>query len=165
MGPPSTGSTGLVAAMFDPAAVDDPTAFRTDRPASAQLVFGHGLHSCFGEVINRMHIHEIVAALLEAGPLTRAPEGAGRLSYDGPFAANLVVADPDDVVAGDQAAQEDVDVRHPAAHSLHGAQSYRDAAEGPSGVVHPTGVVAAGVGSGPQATRCRVKAAGGRRHG
>lgn len=80
----------LVAAMFDPSAVDDPTAFRTDRPAAAQLVFGHGLHSCFGEVINRMHIPEIVAALLEAGPLTRAPE-RGRLSYDGPFAANLVV--------------------------------------------------------------------------
>ena len=90
----SVGDTvlaGVLPAMFDPSVVEDPDSFRTDRPPLTRLIFGHGLHRCFGERINLVQIPETVAALLATGPVRRAPGAAGRLSYDGPFASRLVV--------------------------------------------------------------------------
>lgn len=73
---------GLLPAMFDASVVEDPDSFRTDRPASAYLFFGHGMHRCFGERINRVQLPEILAALLAGGDLRRAPGPAGRIRKD-----------------------------------------------------------------------------------
>ncbi|MGZ6694774.1 MAG: cytochrome P450 [Solirubrobacteraceae bacterium] len=85
------GSRVLVAtqsAMFDPRVVRAPREFRVDRPWSDYLHFGHGLHACFGQEINRVHLPAMATALLEGPPLTRA----GKLSWDGPYPASLRVA-------------------------------------------------------------------------
>jgi cytochrome P450 len=38
----------VASAMFDEAAVEEPEAFRLDRPAHTYLHFGHGPHACLG---------------------------------------------------------------------------------------------------------------------
>ena len=89
------GSKVLVAtqsAMFDGHSVRAPRAFRLDRPFDSYLHFGHGLHMCFGREINRVHLPAMAIALLEGPPLRRAPGGAGRMTYDGPYPASLTVA-------------------------------------------------------------------------
>ncbi|HEX8085681.1 MAG TPA: cytochrome P450 [Solirubrobacteraceae bacterium] len=85
------GATVLVAtesAMFDPAAVPSPNAFRIDRPFEAYLHFGHGLHTCFGLAINRAQLPALGLALLERPGLRRAQ----RLRWEGPFPSSLRVA-------------------------------------------------------------------------
>ena len=82
---------GVLPAMFDPEAFPEPERFRADRPASAYLHFGHGLHTCFGERINLVQIPEIVAAVLRLPHLRRAPGTDGRITYQGPFPDRFVV--------------------------------------------------------------------------
>ena len=82
---------GVMPAMFDPDAFPDPDAFRVDRPLSAYLHFGHGLHTCFGERINLVQIPELVAAALRLPGLRRAPGPDGQIAYDGPFPDRLVL--------------------------------------------------------------------------
>jgi cytochrome P450 len=89
------GARVLVAtqsAMFDPAAVEAPEQFRTDRPWDGYLHFGYGLHTCFGLQINRVQLPALATALLEGGPLRRAPGATGRLRWDGPYPSNLKVS-------------------------------------------------------------------------
>ena len=77
--------------MHDPAAVDEPEQFRLDRPASDYLLFGHGLHACFGEPIARAQIPALAAALLEGPRIRRARGDHGRLHFTGPFPSHLTV--------------------------------------------------------------------------
>jgi cytochrome P450 len=70
-------------AMFDPALVSAPWAFRTDRPAGAYLHWGHGQHSCAGAYINMAVIPAILAPLLRRGRLRRAEGSAGRMHKPG----------------------------------------------------------------------------------
>jgi cytochrome P450 len=89
------GSTVLIAtqsAMFDPAAFPKPEEFRTDRPFDDYLHFGHGLHTCFGRQINRVHLPALAAALLEGPDIRRAPGDAGQMTHDGPYPASLFVS-------------------------------------------------------------------------
>jgi cytochrome P450 len=86
------GAKVLVAtqsAMFDERAVSAPREFRVDRPWSDYLHFGHGLHTCFGLQVNRVHIPALATALLEGPRIRRAP--AGRLKYSGPYPSSLGV--------------------------------------------------------------------------
>jgi cytochrome P450 len=88
------GSKLLVAtqsAMFDERAVSAPREFRVDRPWSDYLHFGHGLHTCFGLEINRVHIPALATALLEGPRIRRAPDRSGRLKYSGPYPSSLRV--------------------------------------------------------------------------
>jgi len=55
------------------------------------------MHTCFGLYINYVQIPELVAGLVRLPGLRRAPGGAGRLVYDGPFPERLVVAFDKDV--------------------------------------------------------------------
>src|SRR5204863_9563829 len=41
-----------LSAMFDPLKFDTPNAFRMDRPGDNYLLWGYGLHTCFGAHIN-----------------------------------------------------------------------------------------------------------------
>jgi cytochrome P450 len=89
------GSTVLIAtqsAMFDKQAFPSPEAFRVDRPFEDYLHFGHGLHTCFGREINRVHLPALATALLEGPRIERAPGDAGQMVYDGPYPASMTVS-------------------------------------------------------------------------
>ena len=89
------GARVLVAtqsAMFDARKVAAPKEFRVDRPWSDYLHFGHGLHTCFGLDINRVHLPALAIALLEGPPIRRAPAQAGKLRWAGPYPCGLGVS-------------------------------------------------------------------------
>jgi cytochrome P450 len=84
------GMTVLAAtqsAMFDERVVDSPNEFRIGRPAYLDMHFGYGLHTCFGEHVNRVQIPGILKPLLRKQGLRRA----GELKYQGPFPSSLPV--------------------------------------------------------------------------
>jgi cytochrome P450 len=74
-------------AMFDERIVDQPNQFRVDRPEYLNMHFGYGLHTCFGQYVNRVQIPGILKPLLKRPGLRRA----GELQYDGPFPSTLPV--------------------------------------------------------------------------
>jgi cytochrome P450 len=74
-------------AMFDERMVDQPNQFRIDRPEYLGMHFGYGLHTCFGQYVNRVQIPGILKPLLKCPGLRRA----GDLQYTGPFPSSLPV--------------------------------------------------------------------------
>jgi cytochrome P450 len=78
--------------MFDRRTFPSPGEFRADRPFDDYLHFGHGLHTCFGREINRVHLPALAVALLEGAAITRAPGEAGEMTWDGPYPASLTVS-------------------------------------------------------------------------
>jgi cytochrome P450 len=88
------GTTVIAAtqsAMFDDTIVDAPNEFRTGRPEYAYMHFGYGLHTCFGQYLNRVQIPGILKPLLKRKGLRRADGAAGQLQYDGSFPRSLRV--------------------------------------------------------------------------
>jgi cytochrome P450 len=75
-------------AMFDERMVDQPNEFRIDRPEYLNMHFGYGLHTCFGQYVNRVQIPAILKPLLKRRGLRRA----GDLQYEGPFPSSLSVS-------------------------------------------------------------------------
>ncbi len=59
-------------AMFDGLEISTPDQFRTDRPWSAYIHWGYGMHACFGDAINRAVIPAMLKPLLARPGLTRA---------------------------------------------------------------------------------------------
>ena len=80
-----------LAAMFDPEAVPDPERFDASRPFDQYLHFGFGPRHCFGRYIAETALLEVFRSLLLRPGLSRAPGRDGRLTFDGPAAAGLVV--------------------------------------------------------------------------
>jgi cytochrome P450 len=78
-------------AMFDDRIVDAPDDFRIGRPSYTYMHFGYGLHTCFGQYINRVQIPGILKPLLKRKGLRRAEGDAGQLQYTGPFPRSLGV--------------------------------------------------------------------------
>jgi cytochrome P450 len=75
-----------LSAMFDPLEIDAPESFRTDRPWGDYMLWGYGLHTCFGATINRAVIPAILRPLLARAGLRRAGGDAGRIDFGGtPF--------------------------------------------------------------------------------
>jgi len=88
------GTTVMAAtrsAMFDGRRVNDPGAFRLDRPDHQYMHFGYGLHECFGIYINRAMIPAVCKSVLKRKNLRRAAGEAGMLQMDGAFAKSLVI--------------------------------------------------------------------------
>lgn len=81
-----------LSAMFDPLKVESPEEFRTDRPWDDYILWGYGLHSCFGAYINRAVIPAILKPLLCKPGLRRADGAAGRVDCGGtPFPGHFSV--------------------------------------------------------------------------
>ena len=78
-------------AMFDERFVDAPCEFRVGRPEYMSMMWGYGIHTCFGQYINRVQIPGILKPLLCRKNLRRAPGDAGQLGYTGPFPTRLGV--------------------------------------------------------------------------
>ena len=82
-----------LSAMHDERAVDAPEEFRPGRPWDQYMHFGHGLHECFGEQINRVQLPALAMALFERGDVSRAPGDAGEVKWRGDFPSGLRVAE------------------------------------------------------------------------
>jgi cytochrome P450 len=78
-------------AMFDDTVIDAPNEFRINRPASNYMLWGLGLHTCFGQYINQVQIPGILKPLLQRKNLRRAPGQNGQLTTTGPFPSSLSV--------------------------------------------------------------------------
>lgn len=88
------GTTLFVAfssAMRDGRRIADPERFDASRPACDTLHFGHALHQCFGEAINRALLPLLLKPLLRQRGLRRAPGAAGWLRKSGGLAETLWV--------------------------------------------------------------------------
>jgi len=73
-------------AMFDPLRIDSPESFRTDRPWGDYILWGYGMHTCFGAHINRAVMPAMLKPLLIKPGLRRAAGAAGRIDTGGtPF--------------------------------------------------------------------------------
>ena len=83
----STVFAATLSAMHDERAIDDPDAFRTDRPWSDYMLFGHALHTCYGQHIVRSTLPAMAQALFEGPALKRA----GKLEFEGPFPSEMRV--------------------------------------------------------------------------
>jgi cytochrome P450 len=78
-------------AMLDSLHLEEPDEFRLDRSPRDELHFGHGLHTCFGQHINRSQIPGLLKPLLRRENLRRAEGEAGKLLKAGPYPASLNV--------------------------------------------------------------------------
>jgi cytochrome P450/glutathione S-transferase len=90
----SDGNTALlltIAAMFDPQAFPDPERFATNRPLDRYLHFGHGMHTCYGRMINDVQLPALVGAVVQLPNLRRASGRFRPLQYEGPFPDRLAV--------------------------------------------------------------------------
>lgn len=82
-----------LSAMFDRAAIDRPGAFRTDRRFEDYIIWGTGMHTCFGAAINEAVIPAILKPVLAQKNLRRAEGAAGQIdSGDTPFPQHFTVA-------------------------------------------------------------------------
>ncbi len=88
----STVYCATLSAMHDERAVDAPEEFRIGRPWSDYMLFGYGLHTCYGQQIVRHQLPAMMTALLEGAPIRRAGGKAGKLKWEGPFPSGLTVA-------------------------------------------------------------------------
>jgi cytochrome P450 len=81
-----------LSAMFDPLKIAAPESFRTDRPWGAYMLWGYGMHTCFGAHINRAVMPAILKPLLAKPGLRRAAGDAGRIDGGGtPFPQHFCV--------------------------------------------------------------------------
>jgi cytochrome P450 len=74
------------AAMRDASAFPEPGILRPDRPETAYLHFGGGLHPCAGRAVNGFQIPLLVAALVRRGVKT-----VGAVRWAGPFPNHLTL--------------------------------------------------------------------------
>lgn len=72
-----------LSAMFDRYRIDDPKSFRTDRAWEDYIIWGYGMHTCFGAAINKVVIPAILKPLLKQRNLRRAEGAAGQIDTGG----------------------------------------------------------------------------------
>ncbi len=72
-----------LSAMFDPLKIASPESFRTDRPWGDYILWGYGMHGCFGAHINRAVIPAILKPLIIKPGLRRAAGEAGQIDTGG----------------------------------------------------------------------------------
>lgn len=81
-----------LSAMFDPLKLAVPGEFRTDRPWGDYILWGDGLHTCFGAQVNHALIPTILKPLLAQPGLRRAAGPAGRIDQGTtPFPVHFAV--------------------------------------------------------------------------
>jgi cytochrome P450 len=79
-----------LSAMFDPLAVPDAKSFRTDRPWETYILWGYGMHACFGAHINRAVLPAMLKPLFAQPNLRRAEGARGQIDQAGtPFPQHL----------------------------------------------------------------------------
>ena len=70
-----------------------PNRFRVNRPWGNYMLWGYGLHECFGVHFNEIVIPAILKPLLKQNKLRRAQRAAGYIKRSGtPFPVNMMIA-------------------------------------------------------------------------
>src|SRR4030095_5094960 len=72
-----------LSAMFDPLKIEAPESFRIDRPWGEYMLWGYGMHTCFGAHIHRAVMPAILKPLRAHPGLRRAARNAGRIGAGG----------------------------------------------------------------------------------
>jgi len=72
-----------LSATFDPDTINNPTAFKTDRRWEDYIIWGYGMHGCFGAEINKAVIPAILKPLLQQKNLRRAAGQKGQIDDGG----------------------------------------------------------------------------------
>jgi cytochrome P450 len=81
-----------LSAMFDPLRIEDPESFRVDRPWGEYLLWGYGLHACFGAYINKAVIPAMMLPVMAREGLRRAEGASGQIQRgDTPFPQHFVL--------------------------------------------------------------------------
>ncbi len=83
-----------LSAMFDPMKIEAPESFRADRPWGEYILWGYGMHGCFGAAINRAVLPAILRPLFKKPGLRRAPGEDGQINTGDPptqFPTHFVV--------------------------------------------------------------------------
>ena len=81
-----------LSAMFDPLKIESPESFRTDRAWGDYMLWGYGMHTCFGAHINRAVMPAILKPLLAKPGLRRAAGATGQIDGGGtPFPQHFCV--------------------------------------------------------------------------
>jgi cytochrome P450 len=81
-----------LSAMFDGLDVDSPGAFRAGRSWDDYMLWGHGLHTCFGQWLNQTTLPALLKPLVARPSLRRAPGVAGQIDNAGtPFPVHFTV--------------------------------------------------------------------------
>ncbi|WP_235953155.1 cytochrome P450 [Salipiger sp. PrR002] len=70
-------------AMFDRYRIAAPHDFRTDRSWDSYIIWGYGMHTCFGAAINKAVIPAILRPLIAQPKLRRAEGAAGQIDRGG----------------------------------------------------------------------------------
>ena len=87
----SVAFTSGVLTLMDDRELERPREFRLNRKPYQNLLFGYGLHTCFGRYINAVQIPLIVKPLLARPALRRADGEAGVLQRVNSFPSSLGV--------------------------------------------------------------------------
>ncbi len=81
-----------LSAMFDGTELPAVNSFRTDRPWDAYMLWGYGMHTCFGDYLNRVTLPGVLKPLLKQKGLRRAAGPAGQIDNAGtPFPVHFQV--------------------------------------------------------------------------
>lgn len=72
-----------LSAMFDPLKIEEPEVFRAGRPWGDYILWGYGLHGCFGAYVNRAVLPAILKPLVMKPGLRRAAGEAGQIDTGG----------------------------------------------------------------------------------
>ncbi|QDY70144.1 cytochrome P450 [Qingshengfaniella alkalisoli] len=82
-----------LSAMFDRLDIDSPLDFKPDRPFNTHIIWGKGMHSCFGAQVNQAVIPAILKPLIAKPSLRRAEDARGQISAGGtPFPQHFHIA-------------------------------------------------------------------------
>jgi cytochrome P450 len=81
----------FASAMMDSRRLSEPARFDPDRRPHEYILFGYGLHRCFGMQINEWTLPRMLKPFLRNERLRRVPDARGRLTKNGIFAERLVV--------------------------------------------------------------------------
>jgi Dyp-type peroxidase family len=87
----STILASTLSAMRDSRRVPDPSRFDASRKPEQYLLFGHGLHACYGARIADAHITQTLKALFQRPGFRASPGPEGRLQRVGPVPHRLMV--------------------------------------------------------------------------
>ncbi len=81
-----------LSAMFDGLELPAPDRFDPARPWDLYMLWGFGLHTCFGDHLNRVTLPALLTPLLAQPGLRRAPGAAGQIdSAATPFPVHMRV--------------------------------------------------------------------------
>ena len=81
-----------LSAMFDRLDIADPTHFHPDRSFDTYIIWGTGMHTCFGAAINEAVIPAILKPVLKQRNLRRADGPVGQIDTgDTPFPQHFIV--------------------------------------------------------------------------